>query len=68
MQRSANSIYGLHGWTPLEEITGETLDISEYLDFGPYDWCWFKDNAGLGPAELGQWLGVSHKVGNLMSY
>jgi hypothetical protein len=68
MQRSANSIYALHGRTPLEEITGETPDISEYLDFGSYDWCWFKDNAGLGAEELGSWLGVSHKVGNLMSY
>ena len=68
MQRSANSIYGLHGRCPLEELTGETPDITEYLDFGFYDWCWFKENAGLGPEALGRWLGVSHRVGNLMSY
>jgi hypothetical protein len=42
MQRSTNTIYGLHGRTPLEELTGETPDISEYLDFGFYDWCWYK--------------------------
>jgi hypothetical protein len=69
MQRSSNTIYGLHRRTPLEELTGETPDISEYLDFGFYGWCcWYKENAGLGPAELGRWLGVSHRVGNLMSY
>ena len=32
----------------MEQITGETPDISEYLDFGFYNWVWYKDNAGLG--------------------
>ena len=59
---------GLGGGIPLEHITGETPDISEYLDFGFYDWVWFHDNAGLGPRKLGKWLGVSHRVGSLMSY
>ena len=53
---------------PLECITGETPDISEYIDFGFYDWVLFRTNAGLGPAEIGRWLGVSHRVGQLMSY
>ena len=52
----------------MEQITGETPDISEYLDFGFYDWIWYKDNAGLGENKIGRWLGVSHRVGNLMSY
>ena len=56
------------GRTPLEIITGETPDISEYLDFEFYDWVVFRSNAGLGEAELGRWLGVSHHVGRLMSY
>ena len=56
------------GRTPLEMITGETPDISEYLDFGFYDWVTFRQNAGLGPLELGRWLGVSHRIGQLMSY
>jgi hypothetical protein len=34
MQRFSNTIYRLQGRTPLEELTGETPDISEYLDFG----------------------------------
>ena len=56
------------GRTPLEIITGVTPDISEYLDFGFYDWITYRTNAGLGPLCLGRWLGVSHKVGQLMSY
>ena len=54
--------------TPIEIMTGETPDISEYLDFGFYDWAWYRTNAGLAPAELGRWLGVSHRVGSSMSY
>jgi hypothetical protein len=52
----------------MEIITGDTPDISEYLDFEFYDWVVFRSNAGLGEAELGKWLGVSHRVGRLMSY
>jgi hypothetical protein len=68
MCRTTNSIYSLAGRTPLEAITGETPDISEYLDFGFYDYFWFKENAGFGPNEVGRWLGVSHNIGNAMSY
>ena len=49
-------------------VTGETPDISEYLDFGFYDWCWYHENAGLGELKLGRWLGVSHRIGSAMSY
>jgi hypothetical protein len=56
------------GRTPLEIITGETPDISEYLDFEFYDWVTFRSNAGLGEVQLGRWLGVSHRVGRLISY
>ena len=56
------------GHIPITQVTGETADISEYLDFGFYDEVWFKDNAGLSPSEPGRWLGVSHRVGRLMFY
>ena len=62
-----SSRYSQHR-TPIEIVTGETPDISEYLDFGFYDWIWFRTNAGLAPAEIGRWLGVSHRVGSSMSY
>ena len=58
----------LKGRTPLEQVTGDTVDISEYLDFGFYDWCWYHENEGLGPTKMGRWLRVVHKVGGLMSY
>ena len=57
-----------HGRTSIEIITGDTPDISEYIDFGFYDWVTFRSDAGLGELQLGRWLGVWHKVGQLMSY
>jgi hypothetical protein len=68
MSLTANSSFSLDGRMPMEEVTGETPDISEYLDFTFYDWVWYKDNAGVGDNMFGRWLGVSHRIGNLMSY
>ena len=68
MSLTSNTSFLLDGRTPMEQITGETPDISEYLDFSFYDWVWYKENAGLGENRLGRWLGVAHRVGNLMSY
>ena len=68
MQRTSSTSGGLSRRTALEQLTGETPEISEYLDFTFYDWCWYNDNAGLGETKLGRWLGVSHHVGSLMSY
>ena len=68
MQHTASTSGDLSGRTTLEQLTGETPEISEYLDFTFYDWCWYNDNAGLGETKLGRWLGVSHRVGSLMSY
>ena len=65
---SVSSSRHARGRTPLEIISGETPDISEYLDFSFYDWVLFRTNAGLGKEEIGRWLGVSHKVGDMMSY
>ena len=66
--RTSSDAMDLKGRTPLEQITGDTVNISEYLNFGFYDWCWYHENAGLGPTKLDRWLGVAHKVGGLMSY
>ena len=65
---TTNSSRYSNGRVPLEHITGETPDISEYIDFGFYDWVSYRTNAGTGPPEIGRWLGVSHRVGQLMSY
>ena len=67
MQWTAPTSGHLNACTPLEQLTGETPDISEYLDFSFYDLCRYNDNAGLGETQLGWWLGVSH-IGSLMSH
>jgi hypothetical protein len=68
MSLTSNTAFNLHGRIPMEEITGEIPDISEYLDFGFYDWIWYKDNAGIGENKIGRWLSIAHCIGNLMSY
>ena len=65
---SVSSSHYANGRTSIEHITGETPDISEYLDFTFYDWVVYKPNAGLGDETIGRWLGVSHKIGQLMSF
>ena len=68
MKQTASTSGHLKAHTPLEQLTGEMPDRSEYLDFSFYDLCWYNDNAGLGETKLGHWLGVSHRIGSLMSY
>ena len=46
----------INGVIPLEQVTGETPDISKYLDFRFYNKVWYKDNAGLGELLPGRWL------------
>ena len=62
---SANSF---NGGITLKNVTGETVDISKYLDFGLYEKSWFKDNSGLSPSEPGRWLGISHSTGRSICY
>ena len=68
MQCTASTSGDLSGRTALDQLTGKTPEILEYLDFTFYDWCWYNDNTGLGEMKLGRWLGISHHVGSLMSY
>jgi hypothetical protein len=68
MSLTANAFFSIDGRTPMDEVTGEIPDISEYLDFSFYDWVWYKDNAGVGDNMFGRLLGVLHRIGNLMSF
>jgi hypothetical protein len=52
-------------WSPIETITGETLDISEYKDFYFYQ---FTNADRDDPIKLGRWLGIAHEIGTLMTY
>ena len=65
---TANSSKYAGGRTPLENITGNSPDISEYLDFGFWDLVVFRNETGLGESEIGRWIGVSHRVGPEMAY
>ena len=68
MKITASFAANIQGRTPLEALTGETPDISQHLDFGFYDWVWFKEDSGLGETKLSRFLGVSYQVRYLMSY
>ena len=68
MSMTFSSAGNLTGCIPMAEVTGEGVDISEYLDFGFYDEVWFKDNAGLSSPKPGRWLGVASRIGKLMTY
>jgi hypothetical protein len=56
--------------TGYEKITGETPDISEWIDFGFYDhvWYWDTPNDDLLMAKIARWLGASHRIGSGLCY
>jgi hypothetical protein len=55
--------------TALERVTGDSTDISEWLEFEFYDLCWYWDNQqDTKEAKIGRWLGVSHRVGSALCY
>jgi hypothetical protein len=53
-------------------ITGETPDISEWLDFELYDRVWYYDQKKIeidgSGRRLARWLGVVHRVGSDLCY
>ena len=53
-QRTHMRTHQMDGDVPLENLTGETEDISDYLYFGFYDQTRFHENAGLGEQGLGR--------------
>jgi hypothetical protein len=58
--------------TGLEIVTGETPDISEWIDFEFFDRVWYYDHKkieldGTGK-KLARWLGIAHRVGSDLCY
>jgi hypothetical protein len=53
----------------IEVLTGDTVDISEWLDFEFYDlvWYWHLPGDDDNP-RIGRWLGVAHRIGSDMCY
>jgi hypothetical protein len=56
--------------SPLEVLTGESPDCSEYTNFDFFGWVKYKDpnNTLADDITLGRWLGVAHSVGQAMTY
>ena len=58
--------------TGLEIVTGDTPDISEWIDFEFYDRVWYYDSKKMDTADTGRrlarWLGVAHRVGSDLCY
>ena len=59
--------------TGYEEVTGQTPDISKWLDFEFYDLVWWLDrpmkpNFMDNTHQLACWLGILHRVGLDLSY
>ena len=64
-------MYRNKGRTGYEIVFGLTPDISEYVEFQFYDYCWYWDTPQSFPHEkkhLGRWLGVAHRVGQAMVF
>ena len=60
---------GKDGRPSLERLTGDTIDISEWLECEFYDLVWFWNNQSDDTKQmLGQWLGVSHRVVSAVCY
>lgn len=68
MSRTYLRHHRIDGGVPLEKVTGETVDISNYLDFGFYDHVHYRDNAGLAEQRVGRWLGIASNVGGMMTF
>ena len=65
---TASHADGLEGKTPLGELTGETPDKYQYLDFARYYWVWYEEYPGLDVPNLGRFLGIPHFSSNLMNF
>jgi hypothetical protein len=54
---------GRNGQTGHEEITGDTPDILQYVDFNVYGWVWYWDAPDMdNNPKIGRWLGLSHRI------
>jgi hypothetical protein len=66
---TARSMTGRPG---IEEVKGDTIDISEWLDFEFYDYVWYWDEKKVDMTDeqclIGRWLGIAHRIGSNMTY
>ena len=64
--------WGQQQRTGIEMVTGETPDISEWIDFEFYDCVWYYDQKKIeingSGRRLARWLGVTHHIGSDLCY
>jgi hypothetical protein len=58
----ATGRFDLQGRTPYEMIMHYTPDISEYVSFGWFQWCYYFDEDSKSK-KICRWLGPAHEVG-----
>ena len=64
-------MYRNKGRSGYEIVFDHTPDISKYVEFEFYDYCWYWDTPQSYPHEkkqLGRWLKVAHRVGQSMVF
>ena len=58
----ATGRFELKGRTPYETVMNYTPDISEYISYSWFQWCYYFDE-GTKTKQLCRWLGPAHSVG-----
>ena len=69
MSSYTRNIYSLQGMVPQSKLTGQPTDISNLIDFGFYEWCYYRDHQTSFPFPnklLGRCLGPARTVGKEM--
>ncbi len=67
---TALDMYELEGQVPETIVSGQTADISPFVEFAWYDWVLYWDHTAKFPEEkevLGRWLGPAIDVGPAMT-
>ena len=66
LSNTALDIFGLDGMTPETKMSVETSDITNFCEFGWYQWVYFRDTSVTSPGDksvLGRYCGPSIDVG-----
>ena len=65
-ERRSHTAFAQTSYGPLiQQLTGDTPDISHIVEHQWYDWVWYA-NPGIEGRQLGRWLGPSRSVGQAM--
>lgn len=68
--RLVRPLQQLHGRTPYEVLTGNTPDVSEFIEYEWYQPVWYCKLSAFPEQRkyLARWIGIAHQVGQVMCY